>query len=129
MAEEEVRLDKWLWAARFFKTRALARAAVEAGHVQMNGARARPGKAVRSGQALHIRRGEEVFEVTVLAVSDKRGPAPRARLLYEEHPDSVARREEYARQRRLRAQGEPQLPRRPDKKQRRLLRQLKGAPR
>lgn len=124
-AGDGVRLDKWLWAARFFKTRGLARDAIEGGHVAIGGARAKPGRVVRPGAELDIRRGEEAFTVTVVAVSDRRGPAPQAQLLYEEHADSIARRQARAEQRRLAAEADALAPR-PDKKQRRLLRRLKG---
>ncbi|MBI5329766.1 MAG: RNA-binding S4 domain-containing protein [Betaproteobacteria bacterium] len=79
-----VRLDKWLWAARFFKTRNLAQDAIEAGHVQLNGARAKSSRDVRAGDRLELRAGNQKWLLTVRAVSTRRGPAPVAQALYEE---------------------------------------------
>jgi ribosome-associated heat shock protein Hsp15 len=87
-----LRLDKWLWASRFFKTRGLAQAAVVGGKVKRNGERAKPAKAVAPGDGLTIRIGEFEWAVTVKALSDKRGPAQAARKLYEEDEVSRARR-------------------------------------
>jgi ribosome-associated heat shock protein Hsp15 len=90
--EERVRIDKWLWAARFFKTRALAQAAVAAGKVRLHGERIKPAKEVRIGDALAIRVGEFAWEVMVKALAERRGPADEARTLYDESADSIARR-------------------------------------
>jgi ribosome-associated heat shock protein Hsp15 len=87
-----VRIDKWLWAARFFKTRALAQAAVVAGKIRLHDERVKPSKEVRVGDALTIRVGEFEWDVTVTALSDRRGPAEEARKLYKESEESVARR-------------------------------------
>jgi ribosome-associated heat shock protein Hsp15 len=89
-----VRLDKWLWAARFFKTRTLAQEAIEGGHVKVQGARTKPSHEVKPGERLTITIGEYVWEITVSALSARRGPASEARLLYEEDPASLARRQE-----------------------------------
>lgn len=89
----EVRLDKWLWAARFYKTRALARSMIEGGKVHYNGQRTKPGKLVEVGAMLKIRQGYDDKEVEVLALSVQRLSAPQAQLLYAETDDSVARRE------------------------------------
>lgn len=89
----KVRLDKWLWAARFFKTRALAADAVDSGKVHVDGDRAKPAKEVRLGQRLRIRRGAEEMEVIVRGLAVQRKGAPEASLLYEETPESRARRE------------------------------------
>lgn len=121
---ETVRLDKWLWAARFFKTRALAKKAIEGGKVHYNGARAKTSKAVEMGALIKVPQGWDVWEVEVLALSDQRRGAPEARELYRETPESQARRAREAEQRRLANQAFQQPPRRPDKKQRRELQRL-----
>ncbi len=87
-----MRIDKWLWAARFFKTRALAQAAVVAGKVRVHGERIKPAKEVRVGDALAIRVGEFAWDVLVKALSERRGPADAARKLYAESAESIARR-------------------------------------
>ncbi len=87
-----MRIDKWLWAARFFKTRALAQAAVVAGKVRLDGERIKPAKDVRVGDALTIRVGEYESAITVTALAERRGPAEDARKLYFESEESVARR-------------------------------------
>ena len=89
---DRVRIDKWLWAARFFKTRALAQAAVVAGKVRLHDERIKPSKDLKSGDALAIRVGEFEWSVTVTALSDRRGPAEEARKLYAENEESIARR-------------------------------------
>lgn len=88
-----LRVDKWLWAARFFKTRSLASDAVSGGKVKLNGAATKPAREIKVGDKLEIANGETRWTVTVQALSDRRGPAPEARLLYEESPDSIAARE------------------------------------
>lgn len=88
-----LRVDKWLWAARFFKTRSLASDAVSGGKVRINGATTKPARDIKVGDKLEIANSETRWVVTVQALSDKRGPAPEARLLYEETPESVAARE------------------------------------
>jgi ribosome-associated heat shock protein Hsp15 len=90
--DARVRIDKWLWAARFFKTRALAQAAVAAGKVRLHGERIKPAKDVRMGDELQIRVGEFAWDVMVKAVAGRRGPADEARKLYLETADSIARR-------------------------------------
>lgn len=121
-----VRLDLWLWAARFFRTRTLAREAIEGGKVQVNDAAAKPSRAVRGGDTLQVRRGEDVFVVRVLAVSDTRGPAPVAQALYAETDASRAAREAAREARRL---APPPTPReKPGKKDRRELRKLADTP-
>jgi ribosome-associated heat shock protein Hsp15 len=91
-AQDRVRIDKWLWAARFFKTRALAQAAVVAGKVRLHGERIKPAKEVRVGDALSIRVGEFEWSIVVRALGERRGPADDARKLYEESAESIARR-------------------------------------
>jgi ribosome-associated heat shock protein Hsp15 len=88
-----LRVDKWLWAARFFKTRTLASDAVSGGKIKVNGTATKPAREIKVGDKLDIANGETRWAVTVMALSDKRGPAPEARLLYEETPDSIAARE------------------------------------
>lgn len=118
---KRARLDRWLWYARFFKTRSLARQAVEGGRVHLGGARVKPGRAVRPGDVLEIQRGEERFEVTVQALGERRGPASEAQGLYSESEASVARRTEAAAQRRAERASEP-VGGRPGKRDRRRLR-------
>lgn len=118
------RLDLWLWAARFFRTRSLAKHAIETGKIEIGGQRAKASRAVRVGDALRIARGEEVFEIEVLGLSDQRGPAAVAQALYAESEDSKARRvETLARLRAARAGYRPPEGK-PDKRARRLIRAL-----
>ncbi len=121
---DAVRIDKWLWAARFFKTRSLAQAAVKGGHVQVNGRGCKPARSISIGDRLNITRGETVFVVEVRGLSERRGPAPQARELYAETAASVAAREQRAEQRRLAGNTDPG--RRPDKRQRRRIRSFSG---
>ncbi|MBC7994032.1 MAG: RNA-binding S4 domain-containing protein [Rhizobacter sp.] len=95
-----VRLDKWLWAARFFKTRSLATQEIDKGRIQVNGQVAKPSRDLKAGDVVEIRQGPVLRAIQVRALSNMRGPAPVAQALYEETPESVARREEAARQRR-----------------------------
>ncbi len=126
---DEVRLDKWLWAARFFKTRPLAQKALEGGKVHADGARAKPGKHIRVGQHLEIRVGSDTFLVEVTALSDHRGPASAARSLYHESDESRAAREHSAALRKADALSRPLTDGRPDKQQRRRIRELlRGKP-
>jgi ribosome-associated heat shock protein Hsp15 len=118
---DAVRVDKWLWAARFFKTRALATEAVLGGHVQVNGARVKPAKDVRIGDALQIRIGTLEWTVDVCALADRRGPATVARSLYQERPDSKEARERQLLQRRLAKPIGADLGSRPTKQDRRRL--------
>ena len=91
---ERVRIDKWLWAARFFKTRSAATEAVVGGHVKVNGERAKPSRDVVVGDRLEIRRDQQRWTVDVSALAERRGPAAAARELYEETPESAAAREQ-----------------------------------
>lgn len=97
---DDVRLDKWLWAARFFKTRSLATQEIGKGRIQVNGQDAKPSRDVRVGDRIEVRQGVAVRTVLVRGVSAVRGPAPVAQALYEETPESIARRDEAARQHR-----------------------------
>ena len=118
---DSVRLDKWLWAARFFKTRALATEAINGGHVHLNGSRPKPSRTLKIGDGLIIRRGQDEYHVEVLALSDKRGPASVAQQLYREDEQSRRKRESLAEERRLQVAAEPRPARRPDKKGRRQI--------
>ncbi len=119
-----VRLDKWLWAARFFKTRSLATDAIALGRVIVNGDRAKPARNVRLGDVLEIDNGAEQWEVDVMGLSDVRGPATVARDLYEETDVSVARRAAVAENRRLYREPGTTLKGRPTKRDRRELDKL-----
>ncbi len=122
---DKLRLDKWLWAARFFKTRSLAKQAIEGGKVQLDGQRVKVSKEISVGDELHIRQGWDDKQVTVLALSDQRRGAPEARLLYEESAESIRRREETAAARKA-AGGMLHRPEtRPTKKQRRQIHRFK----
>ena len=120
-AESRVRLDKWLWAARFFKTRSLAAEAVAGGKVHVGGQRSKPAHAVRIGEMLRIQRGPDEYLITVKALSDRRGPAREAILLYEEAAESRLRREQLGEQRRLQSPAFPQPSTRPTKQDRRRI--------
>lgn len=120
-----VRVDVWLWAARFFKTRSLAKQAIDGGKVDVNGAGCKPAKVLRVGDRLEIGRGEERLEVVVLALSERRGPASVAQALYRETEASQAAREAARVQRKLGAAGLLRPPTRPDKQARRLIRKFK----
>jgi ribosome-associated heat shock protein Hsp15 len=119
-----VRLDVWLWAARFFKTRSLAKQAIETGKVEIGGQRAKPSRTVHVGDALRITRGEELFEIDVRDLSDNRGSAPVAQALYLESGASRARREAARAQRIAERTGYRPPEGRPDKRARRLIRAL-----
>ena len=118
---ESLRIDKWLWAARFFKTRSLAAQAVSGGLVQVADRRVKASRRLRRGERVHVRRGPQAWDVVVRGLRDERRPAPEAQTLYEETPESVTRRtgeqarREQAAMRRARAQG------RPTKRERRAL--------
>mgnify|MGYP005750712643 CR=1 FL=1 len=119
-----MRLDVWLWAARFFRTRALAKAAIAGGKVAVGGQGAKPSRLLRIGDTLVVRRGDEVFELTVLALSEQRGPAKVAQALYAESGSSRAAREAAAAARRAAAAGYRPPQSKPDKRARRLIQAL-----
>ncbi|HEB82262.1 MAG TPA: RNA-binding protein [Gammaproteobacteria bacterium] len=125
MSIEEIRLDKWLWAARFFKTRPLASDAVNGGHVHLNGQRVKAGRTVKPGDRLSINKAGELFEITVTAINKTRRPAKEARLLYEETEASRSRREQQQQMKKLAAQTRPVPKRRPDKRDREALKRFK----
>jgi ribosome-associated heat shock protein Hsp15 len=118
---DSVRVDKWLWAARFFKTRALAREAIKGGKVQIDGNRVKPGRILKDGDRLTIRRDEDTFEITVQDLGGRRVSASLAQEKYQEDPASKARREADAEQRKREHQERVERPRRPDKRQRRQI--------
>lgn len=120
-----LRLDKWLWAARFFKTRSQAKAAIEGGKVQMGGHKLKVSKEVAVGDVLQIRQGWDQREVLVTGLDEQRRGAPEARLLYEETPASIARREAEAAARKAAGGMIDRPPGRPDKKQRRQIHRFK----
>jgi ribosome-associated heat shock protein Hsp15 len=120
-----MRLDKWLWAARFFKTRSLASAAVAGGKVKVNGAVAKPSKEVRPGDTLHLRTAEQDWELVVRGLNEQRRPAPEAQQLYEETPEGRQRREEAAQLRRLAPEPGGDVKGRPTKRDRRDMDRLR----
>lgn len=124
MAEEKIRIDKWLWAARFFKTRSLAAKAVSGGHVHLNGSRVKAARPVQPDDVVVIRRGEVEFTVVVLELSGKRGPATVARTLYEETEGSISARETAREDRRLIRSSSARPQGRPDKRDRRKIRKF-----
>ena len=117
----EIRLDKWLWAARFFKTRALAADAATGGKVNIKGDRAKPSRVVRPGDKMTIRRGPYEWTVIVKGVSRLRGPATQAQLLYVETEDSLRKREAVSAQLKIERPPEFDSPGRPSKKDRRAM--------
>lgn len=117
-----MRLDKWLWAARFFKTRTLATDAISGGKVQLNGARVKASREVKTADRLDISNAENRWQVTVKGLSDKRGPAPEARLLYEESQESITARETQRENRKLLIDPAADLHGRPTKRDRRQIR-------
>jgi ribosome-associated heat shock protein Hsp15 len=118
---ERVRIDKWLWAARFFKTRGAATDAVLGGHVQVNGARVKPARDVLVGDRLEITRAHERWTVEVIGLADRRGPASVAATLYEETPESAEGRRQRRDERRLARPLGADLSARPTKRDRRRL--------
>ena len=125
MADAAVRIDKWLWAARFYKTRSIARDMVQGGKVHYNGQRSKASKTVEVGALLSIRQGDVVLKVTIEAISGHRGGAPIAQTLYKETQKSITKREEYQVLRKLSLQNAPHPDRKPNKKERRDLIQAK----
>ena len=123
--KEAVRLDKWLWAARFYKTRTLAKEMIDGGKVHYNGQRSKPNKIVEVGATLKVRQGSDEKEIVVLALSTQRRGAPKAQLLYRETEQSLANREKLAMARKMNALSMPHPDRRPDKKERRDLLKFK----
>ena len=113
-----IRLDKWLWATRFFKTRRLAAEAVAGGKVHLNGHRVKPGRSMNTGDSLSIRRGDYFYEISVLAVNSQRRPASEACLLYEETESSKQARQKQAEMQRLVSSSYQSVKRKPNKRER-----------
>lgn len=124
-AAAPVRIDKWLWAARFFKTRAMAQHAVDNGRVLVAGERVKVARLLKGGERLDIRQGELRYEVVVQGLSSVRGPAPVARTLYQETPASVAAREAAAERRRFEREPAASLQGRPSKRDRRDMARIR----
>ena len=125
---EKLRLDKWLWAARFFKTRSLAKSAIEGGKVHLDGQRVKVSKEIGVGDMLQIRQGYDEKTVEVLQLSDQRRGAPEAQALYAETADSLARREAQALARKVAGGMIDRPPRKPSKQQRRQIQRFKDYP-
>ena len=124
---DKMRLDKWLWAARFYKTRSLASQEIGKGRVLVNDQTAKPAREITVGDRVSVRKEDPSIQVQVRAVSAVRGPAPVARLLYEETPESIAARERAAEMRRLAPEPAQDIAAgRPTKRDRRLIDQLRG---
>jgi ribosome-associated heat shock protein Hsp15 len=124
--QAKVRIDKWLWAARFFKTRAMATEAINGGHVHVNGQRIKPARSLSIGDEVTITKPPYTFIVEVMDLSEKRGPAAKARLLYQETEQSQIKRETLREQIKLQAANAPAPRRRPDKQQRRKIIRFKN---
>jgi len=122
---ERLRIDKWLWCARFFKSRGQASAAVDGGRVHLNGARVKAAHAVRAGDRLEITRDDDAWEIVIRSMPPRRGPAAEAAACYEESPESVARRAARRSERRMAGGRPPRPPARPDKRARRALLRLR----
>ena len=125
MSDKKIRLDKWLWAARFYKTRSIARDMISGGKVHYNGQRAKASKIVELGAVLTIRQGDVSKQVSIELLSDQRRGAPIAVTLYQETDESIKKREEYSILRKLSLQNAPHPDKKPNKKQRRELIQAK----
>jgi ribosome-associated heat shock protein Hsp15 len=123
-AKPSVRLDVWLWAARFFRTRSLAKQAIEAARIEVNDDRAKPSRSVHAGDRLRVRRGDEIWIIVVEGISAQRGPAPIAAALYRETEESRAQREMRREARRLEGADHAKPATKPDKRARRLIRAL-----
>ena len=126
MEDNNVRIDKWLWAARFFKTRSLAAEAVDRGRVRIGGEPVKPARAVKLNDKIFIDNGSDRWEVVVLGLSDKRGPAPVARELYRETEESIVRRENDSEARRLFPEPGSTIKGRPTKRDRRAISRAGG---
>lgn len=125
MTDSSIRLDKWLWAARFFKTRAIAAQAIAGGKVEVNDVRAKPAKLLHLGDRLRVRRGPYLYLLTVRVLSDRRGPPAQAATLYEEDPEGKAARERLAHQLRIAPPPAFEGKGRPTKRDRRELERLR----
>ncbi len=126
MPNDSLRLDRWLWFTRFYKTRTAAQAAVNGGHVRVNGERARAATSVRVGDEVRLVRQQSVYELSIVAIPARRGPAKDAQACYEESPESVARRQRQLAELRRDRMQMPMTRGKPDKHTRRQLRDRKG---
>jgi len=124
MPPEKMRLDKWLWAARFFKTRSLATQAVDAGKVRLNGERAKPACEIKAGDRLQLGLGEYEWTLSIVGLSLQRGPAPVAQALYQEDAESMAKRQQQIADRKLQANPAAEIKGRPTKRDRRQIRRF-----
>ena len=127
-SRERVRFDKWLWAARFYRTRTLAAQAIEAGHARVEDTRVKPAHAVRAGERVSVRRQGLVWDIEVLAPSDRRGSAADAALLYRESAESIAARERAIAERRAALAAQARFSGRPTKRDRRKLEDFLNEP-
>ena len=125
MSEARVRIDKWLWACRFYKTRSLARQEIDGGKVRINGAKAKPGREIKAGDEIQFRQGWDERTVRVLIISDQRRGAPQAQTLYEETRESLQQREKNAAERKAARSSFLISDNRPTKKQRRQIHRFK----
>ena len=123
---DQVRLDKWLWASRFFKTRKNASEAISGGKIHLNGVRVKPSRNLRVGDELDITRENFKYLITVLALNDKRRPAKEAQLMYEESEESIKKREEERDLRKLNSASVHQSDSKPNKRERRQIDKLRG---
>ena len=121
--DSKIRIDKWLWACRFYKTRATAKAAIEGGKVHYQGHKPKPGKIIQIGELVKLRQGHDEKTVVIVELSDKRQSAPIAQTLYQETEESILKRQEITQMRKLSA---PSTTGRPDKKQRRMIHRFKN---
>jgi ribosome-associated heat shock protein Hsp15 len=128
-AGDRLRIDRWLWCARFFKSRSAAAEAVRGGHVRLNGQRVKPAHAVKVGDALQVslREGPE-RDIAIVGIPERRGPAPEAARTYVESPESIERRRKAAEERAARASYVPPTAGKPDKRTRRLLLRARQRP-
>ena len=123
---QKIRIDKWLWAARFFKTRALASKAVDGGKVHVDGQRVKSSRPIQVGNRIEITRAQTHFVIDVIALSEKRGPAKEAQRLYTETQASIEQREHQSQQRKIMNASLPRSQGKPDKHQRRQIRKASG---
>ena len=122
---ERLRVDKWLWAARFYKTRSIAKTAIEGGKVHLDGQRVKVSREISVGERLIVKQGWDEKEVVVKALSDQRGPAPIAQTLYEETPESTERREREAQARKAAGGATARPTQKPGKHERKALENLR----
>ena len=122
---ERLRVDKWLWAARFYKTRSIAKTAIEGGKVHLDGQRVKVSREISIGEHLTVKQGWDEKEIVVKALSDQRGPAPIAQTLYEETPESIERRERETQARKAAGGATARPTQKPGKHERKALEKLR----